>query len=284
MTPWLEIIIPIHNPGPALAKTVDSLVAQADRGFGVVLSDNHSSAGLEHLESAQRVLEGAGIPARRVRPPYSLGRVEHWNWAHAQGAADWLKPLFVGDLLKPDYAARVRRRVSEQPRARVVRCDFEVLSAAGTSPAGAAPGVESRLTPEQFLAYYPALGNWIGGPVNLAYHRDAWRAVGGYPVQLPACGDYHLYALLILHFGLEIIREPLAVFYLHEQRFSFGITKRRVHGCFELWLILRQTRNYSRSAKLPWPEHGVGRGLWKQMKVDYWHPWKARWKKRLTGG
>ncbi len=90
MKPGLEIIIPIRNPGPALASTIASLTAQTDGNFGVVLSDNCSTEGLPNLEAAQQQLTAAGISARRVRPPRALGRVEHWNWAHAQGEADWL--------------------------------------------------------------------------------------------------------------------------------------------------------------------------------------------------
>ncbi len=143
------------------------------------------------------------------------------------------------------------------------------------------PFQASSLTPVEFLDYFPFLGNWVGGPVNLAYRREAWRSAGGYAVQLPMCADYCLYVTLILHHGLEIIHERLASFHLHQQRFSFGIKKRRVNSCFELWLILRQARHYCRAANLPWPEHGVARGVAKQVKIDYWQPVKDRLKRRL---
>lgn len=280
MTPWLEIILPVRNPGDRLAETTASLRAQTRRGFGVVLSDNFSTSGLDHLQAAQQDLETAGIPVRRVRPPSELGRVQHWNWAHAQGQAEWLKPLFVGDLLQPGYVERVEQRLEKNPHARAVRCEFESRSP-GKSVVTRAPFTEDRVNPSKFLRYFPSHGNWIGGPINMAYQRVAWQSVGGYPLHFPACADLHLNAMLALRFGLEVIHEPLAVFQLHEQRFSHGIRRRNVNGCFELWLILRQMRNHCLNAKLPWPDGGVRQGVAFQMRVDYWQPFKQRIKKWL---
>src|SRR6185437_4561326 len=131
MTPWLEIILPARNPGNKLDETVASLCEQTKKNFGVVLSDNFSTSGIEQLAAAQRKLEAAGIPVHRVRPPFELGRVQHWNWAHAQAKAEWLKPLFVGDLLKPLYVQRLRERVEKKPEAQIVRCEFETHSPGG---------------------------------------------------------------------------------------------------------------------------------------------------------
>ena len=273
--------MPVRNPGAKLLETGASLAAQTARGFGVVLSDNFSTSGQEILAQFEAEMAAAGIPVRRVRPPYELGRVQHWNWAHAQGTADWLKPLFVGDLLQPDYVLRHRQRVEARPSAQIIRCEFEVLVAGISQPAARAPFALEHLTPENFLNYFPLLGNWIGGPINIAYRRTAWQAAGGYAPQLPACADLKLNAQLAARYGLEVIHETLAVFQLHDQRFSHGIRHRRVNGHLELWLILRQLRNYCLSVNLPWPAQGVARGVAWQLRVDYWQPFKNYVKHRL---
>lgn len=275
MTPWLEIVMPVRNPGDKLLETAASLVAQTERGFGVVLSDNHSTSGGEFIEQARTLLEDAGIPAKVVRPPGELGRVEHWNWAHGQATADWLKPLFVGDLLAPEYVARVGERVRARPAARFIRCEMEVRSPEG-SHATRAPSAREALTPAEFLQLFPHRGNWIGGPVNSAFHRLAWQLAGGYMPQLPACADLQLAVTMILRHGLELIPEPLAIFQLHTQRFSHGIGRRKVNGCFELWMILRQARNYCLNTNLPWPPDGVRAGMGRQLRIDYWDPIKLR--------
>jgi len=273
MNCWLDIIVPARNPGNKLDETVASLLAQTERGFAVVLSDNWSKAGTECLDAAKRELEKGGVVVRRVRPPFELGRVHHWNWAHGQAQAEWMKPLFVGDLLKPHYVERLRQRVESRPCAQVVRCEFEVREM-GVSRTTNVPFSQDTLTPAEFLVHYPSKGNWIGGPVNLAYRRRAWEATGGYSVHLPALSDLDLNVKLILRGGLEIIHETLAAFQLHEQRFSHGIAKRRVIGCVELWLILCQSRTFCRSAGLPWPAFGVAGPMITQIKMQVWHPFK----------
>jgi hypothetical protein len=283
MTPWLEIILPVRNPGPKLAETVGSLAAQTERGFGVVLSDNFSTNGEEHLVAARQTLEGAGIPTRRVRPPFELGRVQHWNWAHAQGEALWLKPLFVGDILFPRYVERIQQRATLRPRAAIIRCEFEVRRGGEVWPAAQPPVPCESFTSSEFLRCYPASGNWIGSPVNMAYRREAWQAAGGYAVHLPVCADLNLYVTLILHHGLETVPERLAAFQLHEQRFSHVARQRPVNNCFELWLILRQARTYCRRMGLPWQSFGITRGVARQIKIEYWQPGKTRLKQFLRG-
>lgn len=281
MTPWLEIIIPVRNPGSRLLETGASLVQQMERGFGVVLSNNFSTTGDVVIEEFCRQMKAANIPVRRVKPLYELGRVPHWNWAHAQGAAEWLKPLFVGDLLLPGYVRQLRERIERQPHAHLVRCEFEIRASQNTSQT-AAPFQKERLSPAEFLDYFPRLGNWLGGPINFAYSRTAWQAAGGFAPQLPACADLRLNVTIALRHGMEVIHESLAVFQLHEQRFSHGIRGRRVNGCFELWLILREARNYCQTVNLPWPDNGVLTGVYRQVRIDYWQAFKNRVKRVLS--
>ena len=279
----LEIIIPLRNPTAVLWESIDSLAVQTDRSFSVLLSDNHSTQGADVLREAVRRLEAAAIPARVVIPPRALGRVEHWNWAHGEARADWLKPLFVGDLLFPAYVQRVLARAADRPEAKFIRCDWESRQEGRSPLAVHAPFSQESLTPAEFLKYYPGQGNWIGGPVNVAYHRLAWQLSGGYMPQLPACADLQLYVTLIVRHGLESIPEPLAAFQLHPDRFSHRIGKRRVNGLFEVWLILRQMRDQCREEGLDLPQEVIRSALWRQFKNNYWHPMKNALKERLKG-
>lgn len=276
--------MPVRNPGDKLIESVASLTAQTASGYAVLFSDNLSTSGLDIIEQARETLRQAGVPTRVVRPPFELGRVEHWNWAHSQATADWLKPLFVGDLLAPEYIARVYERVLARPAARIIRCELETRWASGERWVTHAPCPDESLTPAAFLRHYPHLGNWLGGPVNMAYHQLAWQLAGGYMPQLPACADLQLYLTMILRHGLETIPVALAIFQLHTQRFSHGIARRRVHGAFELWLILRQLRNYCLNEKLPWPANAVWAGVWRQLRTDCWNPFKATIKRRFGLG
>lgn len=278
---WLDVIVPVRNPGAPIEGTIQSLLAQTDRNFGVLLSDNHSSTGTQWLEAARAQMEAAGIQVRQLRPPAELGRVEHWNWAHFASEANWMKPLFVGDTLEPEYVARLRERVTAQPGARLVRCGHFVVTPTGSIPAVQPPLPVERFSPREMLPHFPQHGNWLGGPVNFAYERTAFRGAGGFETQLPAAADLHLFVTLALRYGVEFLHEPLATFYLHEERFSHGIRRRRVNVALETWFILRQARTFCLENGLPWQDGGVAAGTWKQAMLEYWHPLKHAIKRRL---
>ncbi len=273
--------MPVRNAGGVLKKTVASLLAQTDKRFSVLISDNYSSKGVEELEEAERLLKGSGIVVTRVKPPRELKRVAHWNWAHSQSTAEWIKPLFVGDFLEATYVEKVLARAG-RTKSNLIRCEFQWVTPTFVNTAPA-PTKALHLSSAEYLEFFPQLGNWMGSPISVCYRRTAFLGAGGYAVHLPACADYNLYIRLTLEAGVEIIHESLATLQIHEERFSHGITKRRVNGCFELWLMLRQAKIYCANNKLPWPKYGVAKGLWKQYRMDYYYPWKKRVKNRLLG-
>ncbi len=246
MSPALEIIIPLRNPGAELAQTVASLVSQTDRDFRVLLSDNFSTTGIDSVMAAQKQLTAAAITVRCVKPPFELRRIEHWNWAHAESRAEWLKPLPPGGTLKPTYVQQLKERISQQPKAQIVRCGLEM------EPGAQFPAAKPSLTPTEFLEYFPAQMEWIAGSVNMAYRRTAWLAAGGYSPQLPGCASLNLNVTLALHHGLENLPEKLATPAAHQPSSLNAVGGERVNFLLELWLVLRQARNYCLAAKLPW--------------------------------
>src|SRR5271165_3345260 len=126
MNPGLEIIIPIRNGCNRLLPTTASLVAQTDRRFAVLLSDEASVAKPGHLDEAQQELTAAGISVRRLHPPCGLQPLEHWNWAHAQSPAGWFKLLLPGEQLRPAFVARLGQLLGAKPATQVASCDLEL--------------------------------------------------------------------------------------------------------------------------------------------------------------
>ena len=249
----MEIIIPVRNPDQRLARTAASVAAQTDRKFSVILSDNGSTSGLNYIKEAQQQLAAAGIPVRRVQAPGEMRWLEHWNWAQAQAQADWLKPLPVGSELKPVYVEAFNQRIHQQPQARFVRCDGEVRTEWGLETVRA-PFPQGSISPAEVLNYFPARIRWLATGSNMAYQRVAWLAAGGYSMQLPGCAFLNLHVILALHHGLENIHEPLVTVDLAGELPLNKNHNGRVNLWLELWLILRQARNYCLAAKLPWPK------------------------------
>jgi hypothetical protein len=222
----LEIILPLRNPTAVIEKTVDTLAAQSDRRFTVLLSDNFSTTGAEFFSAAAERLQSAGIAVRRVRPPFELGRVEHWNWAHHEAKADWLKPVFAGDWLELDYVARLRAAIDAHPAARCIVASY-VYHRGAEHVAVISPWAGRFHSAAEMEKNVLDRGMQFGPPSAVALERAAFVAVGGYPTALPICSDSLMFCALASRHGVLGLAEPLCHFNIHDARFSTSLPGRR---------------------------------------------------------
>lgn len=251
MTPTLDILIPAKNPDARLVQTAASLAAQTDRSFVVRLSDNCSQTGVENIDEAARQLAAAGITVHRTKTPREIKRIEHRNLVHSEAQADWLKPVHAGDILAADYVEQLRRRLVEQPQAALVRCDAELQTDWGLDTVRA-PFKDPRIPAARVADYFPAKVEWLCRAANVAYSRLAWLEAGGYSNHLPGFASLNLNLTLALHHGVENIAAPLVRVESADRLPLNESAGERVNLPLELWLILRQARNYCLASKVPW--------------------------------
>jgi hypothetical protein len=223
----LEILIPVRNPTEVFSKTIDSLTAQTDRIFSVLISDNFSTSGSEQIENALEKLSKAGISARKIRPPTELGRVEHWNWLHQQSKADWLKPLFAGDWLEPLYVARVREIAATTTACRYIYSNGYTHRAGQPDFTAHNPWAGRFNTPKEMQDVVLRYGMQFGPPSAAAYERQAFLSAGGYEPKLPIAADSYLFCKIAARFGAAGIQEKLVHFNIHGARFSTGLSEKR---------------------------------------------------------
>lgn len=222
----LEILIPLRNPTEVLDQTVQSLAAQTDRAFSVLISDNFSTQGLAWIDRAAAQLQAAGIPVRRVRPPAELGRVEHWNWLHYQSGAEWLKPLFGGDWLEPDYLAAVRAVVTGTPQCAYVCSAFQYHRGEETS-GGISKWAGRFCPPAEMQELVLRFGMQFGPPSAAAYRREAFLGSGGYDPALPICADSLFFCKLAARHGAYGLPRACVHFRLHAARFSSSLPEKQ---------------------------------------------------------
>lgn len=252
----LEVLIPLRNPTEVLAKTVDSLASQSEKGFSVLVSDNFSTTGHEHVESALKTLEGAGLKFRRLRPVQELGRVEHWNWIHAQSSAEWVKPLFTGDWLEPDYMASVRAASASDSRCAYIYSGFRLHTSEGIQV------VRSNwrgryFTPEELQDVVMRRGLQFGPPSAACYKLGEFMKCGGYEPSLPICADGLLFCKLAARFGGYGLEQPCANFNIHGARFSHKLREQ------ERALFRESLTYYATLGILAWHER------WRFPKIGY---------------
>ena len=223
----LEVILPLRNPTAVIAQTAESLATQTDRRFSVLLSDNHSAKGGEFIAAAAARLLSVGLVVRTVKPPFELGRVEHWNWAHHESGGDWLKPVFAGDWLELDYVARLRAGIAANPGCRYVFASYVYHRGADKPLPVVSPWAGRFRSAAEMRNNVLRYGMQFGPPSAAAIERNAFIAVGGYPTTLPICSDSLMFCALASRYGVLGIAEPLCHFNIHDARFSTSLPGRK---------------------------------------------------------
>lgn len=243
----IEVLIPVRNPTEVFFKTIESLAAQTDKNFSVLISDNFSIKGAEHFESALQKLAAAGISAKKIQPPSELGRVEHWNWIHQQSQADWLKPLFAGDWLELDYISSVRDIIRGESACGYIYCGFQHHHGAETWT------VISHWNGKFFSAHemqnvVMRYGMQFGPPSAAIYKRELFIQSGGYDSSLPICADALLFCKLAARHGAFGISSVKTHFVIHAARFSDQLPNKRRE------LFREQMRYMIELGRLGWQE------------------------------
>ena len=264
----LEVLIPLRNPTEVLQSSIDSLVAQTDRDFSVLLSDNHSTSGGQFVAEALETLQTAGITVKRIQPPWELERVEHWNWLHFQSRADWLKPLFAGDWLEADYIVSVRRETEVTRECRYIYTGYRFHDVKHGTSAKVIPGWAGGFrTPTEMRDVVLRYAHQFGPPSCAAYQRDAFCAVGGYRTTFPICADSLFFCALAGHFGATGIARALSNFQLHGERFSTLLPKKRQGTSREKFTYMAALLYHAHTER--WPVSSIG--LAKLIAREIWH-------------
>lgn len=116
--PAISIIIPLHNKGPFINETLESVVAQDLMNWELIVVENGSSDG--GPECAARW--AARDPRIRLLvAPASImgpGGARNIGLAHAKG--DWVLFLDADDLIEKDYLSSMLRSAEEMPGAVIV--------------------------------------------------------------------------------------------------------------------------------------------------------------------
>jgi hypothetical protein len=222
----IEVLIPVRNPTEVFHKTADSLVSQTERNFSVIISDNFSTTGHEHLDAVLAKFATARIKARKIRPPTELGRVEHWNWLHYQSSAEWMKPLFAGDWIEPDYVSSCCAALGRVPECAYMACEF-IHHHGENRMHVSLPVTAGFYGPAESQDAVLRFGMQFGPPSAAIYRRDVFLKSGGYDPMLPICADSYLYCKLAARHGIYRLGKPLAHFLLHTARFSHSLPEKQ---------------------------------------------------------
>lgn len=137
-------------------------------GFRHIVVDNASD------DRTAAILAGRGcdvfVNERR------LSRVDNWRRCvevfREHSDAAWMKWIFAGDRLAPGAASVLDRAIASFPQAKLISAAYDWKVADGTVMPFKALEQPKLVLPAESLQRFALIGNWLGGPVAVAVHRD----------------------------------------------------------------------------------------------------------------
>lgn len=169
----LLIYTTVYNEAKFIAEMLESLLAQTDRDFALVISENHSTDGTpDIIERYKHNFERISI----IRPPRHLSGIEHGQFAHAHVAGyfnEYSHAMFIGghDIISPDTIKHLKARADENPESSIIYTDTFRLSLSGEVTEHYSNSLHTSGVPRHFIPFVVLIG--IGHNIMSS---GIWRA------------------------------------------------------------------------------------------------------------
>lgn len=127
MSDTVTIAIPFHRGGPFLRAAIDSVIAQDDDAWKLIVVDDSGGG-----SDAGEAVAASGDPRIRLhRNPANLGMVANWNRCLDLAASELVTLLHADDRLEPAYVGGMRALASRHPDAAAFFCGARIIDAGG---------------------------------------------------------------------------------------------------------------------------------------------------------
>ena len=202
--PLVSVVLPTRNRLELLRRAVNSVRAQSERRFELIVVDDVSTDGTHaYLEKLPTVDERIRV----VRNAVPLGGGGARNEGVRLSRGDWIAFLDDDDEWMPSKLERQLQALRPNPTAVACSCGFIVRSALRGSRVIAA---QRNATLQQLLTY-----NCLGGASVCMCSREALRSVGAFDAKLKSVQDLDLWVRLRQRGNVAVCPEPLVVHHAH---------------------------------------------------------------------
>ncbi len=219
--PRFSVVIPAYASAGTLARAIDSVLAQTEPAFEILVVDDASP------DDTARVVAPYGERVRYLRRERNAGVSAARNFGAQQARGDWLAFLDADDWYHPTRLAAHAAWLREDPTLDFLTGDYEYRDAdgglLGTSltqheagrrllarAQGASRVVMDANDFESFVADH------FGDTHTLSVPRTSFLELGGYPLGFKVCEDVHFLTRLVARSRrVGVVCAPLAVYLIH---------------------------------------------------------------------
>jgi glycosyltransferase involved in cell wall biosynthesis len=234
----VAICVPSYAAERFLAEALDSVLAQTEQNWEMVVLDDASTDG--SFEIAQKYA-AADPRITAIRNPENLGAAASWARAVAATSAPFVKLLCCDDAIRPDCLERQLAMFDADTEGRLglIAAQRQLIAEDGglIRKRHGLMGLKRSPTVIGHRQLVEAMlrsgTNPLGEPSTVMFRRDALTAAGGFDPQWRYVIDLKAYVEVAKRYSIGLIREPLGVFRVsstswsaHLARLQSGETRR----------------------------------------------------------
>lgn len=243
--PRITVLMPVYNGMPFIPEAVESVLAQDEQDWELVISDNGSTDG------TRAYLDTVKDPRICIHlQKDNLGIFGNMNFLLRQARSPIAKILCADDKLLPSALTHVAQFMEDRPYCAISRCWR--LGDSEASKRDERYATESQLpvslNPTSALLAYLTFGNPVGNLSQASCRPRMIIKCGGFDQRFPYSGDREAWARVAARYGLELQNEELVFerthplqnrFLLDRQNENFTQTKRII----ENWAVMADPKD-----------------------------------------
>ena len=214
--PLISIIMPTFNRPAWLQAAIQSVFAQTLEDWELIVADDGSD---EPTRDCLRAL--AADPGRQVRVlflTHSGNPPAVRNIALSEARGEYIAFLDSDDLWLPRKLEMQIASLGEHPAREWSYTRSLMVDGAGR-PLEGGRALRYPASKDGWIAESLLRGEAAVTQSSVVARREAVARVGGYPEDLPICGDYELYLRLALQSEIDFVDEPLVLVRRHDQHY-----------------------------------------------------------------
>jgi glycosyltransferase involved in cell wall biosynthesis len=214
--PLISIIMPTFNRLAWLQAAVKSVFEQTLADWELIVADDGSG---EATRDYLRALGAAtGHRVRVLLLTHSGNPPAVRNIALSAARGEYIAFLDSDDLWLPRKLEMQIASLGEHP-AREWSYTRSVMVDRSGQPLGGGRGLRYPARKDGWIAESLCRGEAAVTQSSVVARREAIARVGGYPEDLPICGDYELYLRLALQSEIDFVDEPLVLVRRHTEHY-----------------------------------------------------------------
>lgn len=223
--PDISVVIPVYNGMPHLPQAIESVLSQEIANLEVVVVENQSTDGTgEWLAQLQN-------PAVRiVSQPAHVSAADNWQTATEQATGAYIKLMCADDTLLPGSLARQKQALDEHPNAAMTSSQRQIINHAGVIVVAAhgLAGLKGEVSRVEVIVACAKKGtNVIGEPSSVLMRAEVLKKELPWSDRWPYVIDLEMFARVLTHGSLVVIREPMATFRLGGGSWSSQLAKKQ---------------------------------------------------------